>query len=55
VRWSRAYDLCKHEVFDRYITKVSARPAYIAAFVDAHQHLPPGGKISTALAERFTG
>jgi glutathione S-transferase len=54
VIWARGYGLCRDEIFRRYISTLSKRPAFVSAFSDARefkpevpQHLP--------LVSRFTG
>lgn len=37
VRWARHYGMCGDEVFGRYMDTLAARPAYVAAFADAHE------------------
>ena len=36
VLWARGYQLCGDEPFKCYLDRVSARPAYLRAFSDAH-------------------
>jgi glutathione S-transferase len=52
--WARGYGLCRDDVFQRYLSTVSKRPAFVAAFADARQFSPvvPQDK---PLVSRFTG
>jgi glutathione S-transferase len=34
VRWAKAYHLCADDVFTRYLSRLSERPAYVQAFSD---------------------
>jgi glutathione S-transferase len=54
VTWARAYGLCQDEIFRAYLSRVSKRPAFVAAFADARsfQANPPD---SGPLRSRFTG
>ena len=51
VTWARGYGLCQDELFRAYLSRVSKRPAFRAAFADAGSFnpqppKPPGGKVS---------
>ena len=51
VTWARGYGLCQDEVFRAYLSRISKRPAFRAAFADAGSFNPqppsvPGGKVS---------
>ena len=51
VTWARGYGLCQDEVFRAYLSRISKRPAFRAAFADAASFNPqppkvPGGKVS---------
>lgn len=37
VRWAQHYGMCSDGVFRRYLDTLAARPAYAAAFADAHE------------------
>ena len=37
VAWARGYGLCRDEVFRSYLSRLSKRPAFAAAFADAHE------------------
>ncbi|OUS28155.1 glutathione S-transferase [Thalassotalea sp. 42_200_T64] len=37
IMWAKMYGLCQHDVFSRYLSKVTKRPAFIKAFSDAKQ------------------
>lgn len=54
VFWARGYGLCRDEVFRRYLSTVSKRPAFASAFADAREFSPvvPEDK---PLATLFTG
>jgi glutathione S-transferase len=54
VFWARGYGLCRDEVFRRYLSTVSKRPAFASAFADAKEFSPvvPADK---PLATLFTG
>lgn len=54
VTWARGYGLCRDEAFRAYLSRVSKRPAFAAAFADAREfrpEVPQGG----SLAGSFTG
>lgn len=49
VVWARGCGQCKHEVFEKYVLRLSRRPAFRAAFADAGEFKPeppqrPDGK-----------
>lgn len=51
VTWARGYGLCQDELFRSYLSRISKRPAFRAAFADAASFNPqppkvPGGKVS---------
>jgi glutathione S-transferase len=52
--WAKRYGLCRDELFKRYFSSVTERPAFVRAFADANQFTPkvPQGK---PLITRFTG
>lgn len=54
VFWARGYGLCRDEIFRRYLSTVSKRPAFASAFADAREFSPvvPQDK---PLATLFTG
>lgn len=54
VFWARGYGLCRDEIFRRYLSTVSKRPAFASAFADAREFSPvvPEDK---PLATLFTG
>ena len=54
VFWARGYGMCRDDVFRSYISRLSKRPAFAAAFVDAKEFSPqvPQDK---PLATQFTG
>jgi glutathione S-transferase len=54
VMWARGYGLCRQQVFKRYLSLVSKRPAFLSAMADAHEFSLeiPAGK---PLAGLFTG
>jgi len=35
VTWARAYQLCQHDIFNDYISRLAQRPAFLNAFSDA--------------------
>jgi glutathione S-transferase len=37
VAWARGYGLCRDDVFRAYLSRLSKRPAFAAAFADAHE------------------
>jgi glutathione S-transferase len=40
VTWARSYGLCRDDVFRSYLSRVSKRPAFAAAFADARDFKP---------------
>jgi glutathione S-transferase len=54
VVWAQAFQLCSDHIFDEYIARISARPAFKAAFSDRHKfsRLIPE---ECALKSKFTG
>jgi glutathione S-transferase len=54
VFWARGYGLCRDEVFRSYVSRLSKRPAFAAAFADAREFTPEV-TADKALAARFTG
>jgi glutathione S-transferase len=40
VTWARAYGLCRDSAFRRYVARIARRPAFAAAFADAHEFTP---------------
>ncbi len=54
VYWARGYGLCRSDVFRSYISRLSKRPAFQAAFADAREFT---AEVSAekALVARFTG
>jgi glutathione S-transferase len=54
VMWARGYGLCQNDVFRRYISTLSKRPAFVHAFSDAKQFVPEVPQ-EAALTSRFTG
>jgi glutathione S-transferase len=54
VLWAKAFQLCSDHVFEEYVTRLSARPAFKAAFSDQHEftRLVPE---ECALKQQFTG
>jgi glutathione S-transferase len=54
VTWARGYGMCRDELFRAYLSRLSKRPAFAAAFADAREFSPevPQDK---PLAARFTG
>ena len=40
VRWARMYGMCQDPAFDAYLSRLSERPAYAAAFADAASFSP---------------
>jgi glutathione S-transferase len=54
VTWARGYGLCRDELFRRYLSLLSKRPAFASAFADAREFSPvvPQDK---AFVARFTG
>jgi glutathione S-transferase len=54
VTWARGYGLCRDELFRRYLSLVSKRPAFAKAFADAREFSPEVPQ-DTPLVARFTG
>jgi glutathione S-transferase len=54
VRWARAYHLCFDDVFTRYLSRLSERPAYVRAFSDVTGTGPAIPEDSPVVAQ-FTG
>ncbi len=54
VTWARGYGMCGDDVFRSYLSRLSKRPAFAAAFADAREFSPevPKGKPA---AGKFTG
>ncbi len=54
VIWARGYGLCQDELFRKYLSRLSKRPAFVSAFADAREfsRSVPQDK---PLAEKFTG
>lgn len=40
VMWGKLYGLCKDDVFSKYLSKISKRPAFLLAFADAGKFDP---------------
>lgn len=53
VMWARGYGLCRDDVFRGYLSRLSKRPAFIAAFADAKEFSPDARQ--AAIATHFTG
>lgn len=54
VLWAQAFELCSHQVFCEYVTRLSERPAFKRAFSDRHKFrrsIPEDSAIRT----KFTG
>jgi glutathione S-transferase len=54
VIWARGYGLCRAEIFRRYISTLSKRPAFVGAFSDAREFKPEVPQ-DLPLVARFTG
>jgi glutathione S-transferase len=54
VIWARGYGLCRDEIFRRYISTLSKRPAFVSAFADAREFRAEVPQ-DQALVVRFTG
>jgi glutathione S-transferase len=54
VTWARGYGLCRGEVFRSYLSRLSRRPAFAAAFADARDFSPEVPQ-SKSGASPFTG
>jgi len=54
VMWARGYGMCRQDIFKRYLSLVSKRPAFLSAMADAREFSLeiPAGK---PLTELFTG
>lgn len=53
VMWARGYGLCRDDVFRGYLSRVSKRPAFAAAFADAKEFVPDARQ--NAISSHFTG
>jgi len=53
VFWARGYGLCRDEGFRHYISQLSKRPAFVAAFADAREFTPDATQ--QPLSAHFTG
>jgi glutathione S-transferase len=54
VFWARGYGLCQDEVFRGYVSRISKRPAFVAAFADAREFVKQVPR-DKPLVRRFTG
>jgi glutathione S-transferase len=54
VTWARGYGMCRDELFRAYLSRLSKRPAFAAAFADARQFQPEVPQ-DQPLVSRFTG
>lgn len=54
VMWARGYGLCQDAVFKAYLSRISKRRAFVAAFADARAFTPVVPEDS-ALSRNFTG
>ena len=54
VMWARGYGLCRDEVFRDYLSRLSKRPAFVAAFADAREFSPEVPQ-QNSIVSRFTG
>jgi glutathione S-transferase len=54
VTWARGYDLCRDDLFKRYLSRLAQRPAFAAAFADAREFRKEVPR-DTPLVARFTG
>jgi len=52
--WARGYGLCQDDVFRGYVSRLSKRPAFVAAFSDAREFVKQVPK-DKPLVRRFTG
>lgn len=54
IMWARGYGMCRDDIYKRYLSIVSKRPAFASAFSDAHLFSAevPQGK---AITSKFTG
>lgn len=53
VMWARGYGLCRDDVFRRYVSLLSKRPAFAAAMSDAREFVPDA--TGQPLSAHFTG
>lgn len=53
VMWARGYGLCKDALFRGYLSRVSKRPAFAAAFADAKEFVPDARHAE--ISGRFSG
>ncbi len=53
VLWARGYGLCRGEIFQRYMSRLSQRPAFGAAFSDAREFVPDA--TNQPISAHFTG
>jgi glutathione S-transferase len=53
VFWARGYGLCRDELFRSYLSRVSKRPAFAAAFADAREFVPDASR--HLISVHFTG
>jgi glutathione S-transferase len=54
VVWARIYGMCAGEPFDAYLDRLAARPAFAAAFADAHEFVPAVPQVP-GRPSRFSG
>jgi glutathione S-transferase len=54
VTWARGYGLCRDEIFRRYLSVVSKRPAFARAFADAREFTPTVPQ-DNGIVAHFTG
>jgi glutathione S-transferase len=54
VTWARGYGLCRDEIFRRYLSVLSKRPAFVRAFADAREFTPAVPQ-DNGIVARFTG
>ena len=54
IMWARGYGMCKEEVFKRYLSTISKRPAFSQAYSDAHLFKPELPKRKST-STKFTG
>lgn len=55
VTWARGYGLCQDEIFRAYLSRISKRPAFRAAFADAGSFNPQPPKVPTNGKVTFNG
>lgn len=55
VTWARGYGLCQDEIFRAYLSRVSKRPAFRAAFADASSFNPQPPKVPGSGKVTFNG